>query len=250
MERRNLNRAQAVCFTSQEEKRIAGEGFPFRSYRGVVVPYGSMGPSGEPEELKSAFLDAVPALAGKTYLLFLGRIHPKKGCDLLLEAFAKAAPTEMHLAMAGPDQAGWRAQLEAQADRLGIAERVHWTGMLEGAAKWGAFYGAEAFVLPSHQENFGIAVADALSCGTIPLISDQVNIAADVAGDQAGLIEPDTLEGTQRLIERFLAMSPAERDRMRERGVTCYRRRYSMANAVHEVYRAMGLAQALDSVSR
>jgi len=240
-EHRNLNRANAVCFTSEEEKRVAGEGFPFRRFRGVVVPYGTTGPTGEPEELKAAFQREFPALTGKAYLLYLGRIHPKKGCDLLLEAFRLAAPAELQLVMAGPDEAGWRPELEALTGKLGLTGRVHWTGMVRGPVKWGAFYGAEAFILPSHQENFGIAVADALACGLIPLISDKVNIAPDVVADGAGLMEPDTLDGTRRLIERFLGMSRTERDEFRQRGLACYRRRYSLANAVQEVYRAMGL---------
>jgi len=84
-------------------------------------------------------------------------------------------------------------------------------------------------------------VADALACGLIPLISDKVNIAPDVAGDGAGLVESDTLDGTRRLIERFLTMSRTERDAMRQRGLACYQRRYALGNAANEVYRAMGL---------
>ncbi len=242
-ERRNLANAQAVCFTSEQEKRIAAQGFPWRRFRGVVVPYGTLGPEGDPEALKAAFFAQFPALAGKPYLLFLGRIHPKKGCDLLIEAFAQAAPGDYLLALAGPDHTGTRPELEALAGRLGVANRVQWTGMLKGDAKWGAFYGAEAFVLPSHQENFGIAVADALACGTIPLISDQVNIAPEILADGAGLVEADTPEGTRRLIERFVAMSPTRRDEIRRQGVNAYRRRYALSNAVLEVYRALGLAQ-------
>ncbi len=241
-ERRNLAQARAVCFTSEEEMRIAAQGFPLRSFRGVVIPYGTPGPSGDPAALKSAFLAAFPALDGKPYLLFLGRIHVKKGCDLLLQAFAQAAPAEFSLVMAGPDETGLRPELDALARSLGIAERVHWTGMLTGDPKWGALYGAEAFVLPSHQENFGIAVADALACGAIPLISDKVNIARDVAADGAALVEPDTLEGTRRLLERFNALNHTERATMRSRGPECYRRRYALANAAAELYRAMGLA--------
>ncbi len=240
-EHRNLNRAQAVCFTSDEEKRIAAVGFPFARFRRVVVPYGSMGPTGNPEELKTAFFDAWPQLKGKPYLLFLGRIHPKKGCDLLLEAFASTADAEMQLVMAGPDETGWGADLRAQAQRLGVVDRITWTGMLRGDAKWGAFYGARAFILPSHQENFGIAVADALACGTIPLISDKVNIAPDVAGDGAGLMEADTLEGTVRLLERFQEMSPEERDLMQTSALACYNRRYALGNAATEVYKALGI---------
>jgi glycosyltransferase involved in cell wall biosynthesis len=241
-ERRNLERAQAVCFTSEEEKRIAARGFPYRNFRGVVVPYGTLGPEGDSAALRAAFWERFPALAGRPYLLFLGRIHPKKGCDLLIEAFAQAAPKDFLLAMAGPDHSGMRPELEGMAARLGVADRILWTGMLSGDAKWGAFYGAEAFILPSHQENFGIAVADALACGAIPLISDKVNIAPDVVADGAGLVEPDTLAGARRLVERFAAMAPAERAAMRERGLACYGRRYTLSNAAAELYRVMGLA--------
>jgi glycosyltransferase involved in cell wall biosynthesis len=240
-EHRNLNSSQAVCFTSEEEKRVAAGGFPFRRFKGVVVPYGTMGPSGNPEELKKAFLAQWPEMTGKRYILFLGRIHPKKGCDLLLEAFARVAAPDLHLVMAGPDETGWGAELRTMAARLGIAERVHWTGMIRGDAKWGAFYGAEAFVLPSHQENFGIAVADALACGVIPLISDKVNIAPDVAGDGAGLVETDSLEGTVRLLERFQELSAEQRSVMRAAALGCYERRYALGNAAEEVYKALGL---------
>jgi glycosyltransferase involved in cell wall biosynthesis len=244
-EHRNLNRAEAVCFTSEEEKRVAAEGFPLARFRRVVVPYGTLGPSGggggDPEELKRAFFEGLPELAGKPYLLFLGRIHPKKGCDLLIEAFARTAAPELQLVLAGPDEGGWGKDLRAQAERLGIANRITWTGMLRGDAKWGAFYGAEAFILPSHQENFGIAVADALACGAVPLVSDKVNIAPQVAADGAALMETDTLDGTIRLIERWQATSAGERGAMRERAIDCYRRRYALDNAAQEVYRALGL---------
>jgi glycosyltransferase involved in cell wall biosynthesis len=114
--------------------------------------------------------------------------------------------------------------------------------MLRGDAKWGALYGAEAFVLPSHQENFGIAVADALACGTIPLISDKVNIAPDVAADGAGLMDTDTVEGTVRLLETFQGLLADRKAEMRAKTLECYRRRYALGNAAQAVYRAMGLA--------
>ena len=240
-ERKNLNEARAVCFTSDEELKVAAEGFPGARFRRVVVPYGTMGPSGDADAMKEAFFSGWQALRDQPYLLFLGRIHPKKGCDLLLEAFAKAAAPEWKLVMAGPDQTGWGMELRARAQTLGMADRITWTGMLSGDAKWGALYAAEAFILPSHQENFGIAVADALACGTIPLISDKVNIAPDVVSDAAGLMEDDTLDGTVRLIERFRVMTGAERLRMRSEALKSYQRRYALANAAEEVYKALGL---------
>jgi len=100
----------------------------------VVVPYGTIGPSGESEAFKQAFWRVCPDLAGKLYVLFLGRVHPKKGCDLLLDAYANTLPSDMDLVMAGPDEVGWEPDLPAQASRLGIADRVNWTGTLRADA--------------------------------------------------------------------------------------------------------------------
>jgi glycosyltransferase involved in cell wall biosynthesis len=241
-EHRNLNHAEAVCFTSEEEMRIAADGFPFRHFGRALIPYGTMGPDGDPAALKAAFAEQFPALRGKDFLLYMSRIHPKKGCDLLVEAFARVARPGLELVMAGPDETGWGDQLRATATKLGVADRIHWPGMLRGEAKWGAMYAAQAFILPSHQENFGIAVADALACGTIPLISDKVNIAPDVAADGAGIMELDDLDGTIRLIERFQAMSPAERATMSQNALSCYQSRYALGDAAQEVYKALGLA--------
>ena len=246
-EANNLNCSNAVLFTSEEEKRVAAKGFPFCNFSRVGIPYGTMGPPTdepgfEPVEMKKEFFAAFPAIEGNPYLLYLSRIHPVKGCNLLMEAFARTAPPEMHLVMAGPDEGNWRPELEAIAERLGVTGRIHWTGSIRGKIKWGAFYGAEAFILPSHHENFGIAVADALATGVIPLISDKVNIAPEIASDNACLMEPDTLEGTIRLIERFKAMTSEERAAMRARSVECYQRRYALAHSAQEVYKALGIA--------
>lgn len=240
-EHRNLNAAEAVCFTSEEEKRIAADGFPFRRFRRTIIPYGTMGPVGNPEDLKREFYTHWPELQGKNYLLYLGRIHPKKGCDLLIEAFAQEAKSDLHLVMAGPDETDWGAELRSQATRLGVADRITWTGMLRGRAKWGAFYGSQAFVLPSHQENFGIAVADALACGVIPLISDKVNIARDIIADGAGWMETDSIEGTIRLIASFQRASSEELKIMRKRALDCYQKRYALNDAAEALYSALGL---------
>jgi hypothetical protein len=97
---------------------------------------------------------------------------------------------------------------------------VHAVDMLSGAAKWGALYGCEAFVLPSHQENFGIAVVEALACGKPVLISDQVNIWREIVEDGAGLVEGDTEEGVEKLLRRFLDSMRHEADDGASHGLT------------------------------
>ena len=227
-EYRVLRDARGVLFTTEEEKRLARQSFSRYRAEEFVVGYGTPGVEGNPTEQREMFLQQFPALRGKRAFLFLGRIHPKKGCDLLIEAFASVSRLDpsLHLIIAGPDQTGQQAQLTRLADKLGIAHAVTWTGMLRGAVKSGAFRCAEAFVLPSHQDNFGIAVAEALSSQLPVLISNKVNIWREIAADQAGLVADDTVQGTLQLLRGWLALSRDQRERMAGNASQCFRRRF------------------------
>ena len=241
-----LRGAFRVLFTCTAEKELAEQSFWLYQWKPMVVPYGTSGPPGEAEVLERAFYQACPSLCGKRYLLFLGRIHHKKGCDLILDAFARhaMADSELHLVMAGPDPQNWRAKLEPAAMRAGCADRVHWPGLLQGEQKWGAFFGCEAFVLPSHQENFGIAVAEALACGKPVLLSDKVNIAAEIELDGAGYMESDTAQGTDRLLDRWLATPAEARARMGVIAAETFRKRYDMRENAKTIIRLFETAQA------
>jgi glycosyltransferase involved in cell wall biosynthesis len=166
---------------------------------------------------------------------------------MLIDAFAKVAADDpdLYLVMAGPDQQQWSAKLKQTAANLGIEDRVFWPGMVTGDAKWGAFYGSEAFILPSHQENFGIAVAEALACGKPVLLADKVNIAEEIAEDGAGLMELDTPDGTLKLLKGWIGMTVAERQRMAELAYQCFHRRYDMRENAKAIIRLFGTATVL-----
>lgn len=227
-----LRDAMAVFFTTGIERDLAKSSFRPSRWNGVVVPYGIFD-SGESERDSArqieAFYRKLPQLRGRRYLLFLARIHEKKGCDLLLEAFAQlaAAAPDMDLVMAGPDQVKMQAGLKSQAEKRGIAGRVYWPGLIGGDLKWGALRACDAYVLPSHQENFGISVVEALSVGRPVLISNQVNIWPEIENDRVGLVDDDSLEGTVRLLRRWLELPPAERDAMAGRARSCFAARFT-----------------------
>jgi glycosyltransferase involved in cell wall biosynthesis len=106
---------------------------------------------------------------------------------------------------------------------------IHAVDMLQGDAKWGALYACEAFVLPSHQENFGIAVVEALACGKPVLISDQVNIWREISDADAGFVAADTEDGAVKLLKRFMARKGAPE--MAERARECYLSRFAIGPA-------------------
>ena len=242
VERRLLRHAQRVLFTSKVEKELAPTSFPLSRWTPQVVPYGTAGSPGSEESDRTTLMAKLPELLGRPYLLYAGRIHEKKGCDLLLRAYAAVSREQALplLVMAGPDETGLTPTLQALAETEGIADRVLWPGMLTGAAKWGAFRCAEAFVLPSHQENFGIAVAEALSCGTPVLISDQVNIHGDVMACRAGYVEPDTITGTEALLRRWAQTNDAERAGMRERSRSCWQQHFNSAGTSRAIADVFG----------
>jgi glycosyltransferase involved in cell wall biosynthesis len=224
-----LRDASRVIFTTEAERKLAPTTFSSYRWTPAVVPLGTSRPSGDPEQMREAFLRVLPAVRGHRFLLFLSRIHEKKGCDLLIKAFCAVGDRypDLHLVMAGPDPEGLRRKLEIVVREHGLESRVHWPGMLQGEAKWGAFYAAEAFVLPSHQENFGIAIAEAIACGLPVLISNKINIWDYVEEDGTGLVAEDTEAGALQLIETWLNLSPQERGAMVARTEASFERRFS-----------------------
>jgi glycosyltransferase involved in cell wall biosynthesis len=232
-EYRVLRDAQAVFFTTDGERRLAGQSFWLYQANEAVVDYGILAPGGDPHGQREQFFRSYPATRNKRLLVFLSRIHQKKGCDLLIEAFAVVAGSDpaLHLVMAGPDQERWQRKLMDLAMAHGMADRITWTGMLAGDLKWGAFHAAEVFILPSHSENFGIVVAEALACGVPVLISDKVNIWRGIVQDGAGFAEPDTLDGTVALLERWLCLSVDELHQMRIRARSCFESRFEIQQA-------------------
>jgi glycosyltransferase involved in cell wall biosynthesis len=245
-----LRRAARVLFTTETERELAAQSFWLHRWKPLVVALGTEQPPADTARLLAAFHARVPDIAGHKFLLFLGRIDPKKGPDLLLEAFlalAASAP-ELHLVMAGPGTSATKPgdfanQLRALAEASSFADRIHWPGMLLGDAKWGAIAACEAFVLPSHQENFGIAVVEALAGGKPVLISDQVNIAPEILADRCGFVAPDTQEGTLKLLHSWLQTTQDERTTMSQRATNTFATRYDMRRNTETILRVFDSAK-------
>jgi glycosyltransferase involved in cell wall biosynthesis len=247
-----LASADAVLFTTEAEMARARDSFwPYR-VRGRVVGYGTADIEGNPAMQKVAFRRVVPALADKPFLLFLGRIHPKKGCDILVDAFARVASAhpELDLVIAGPDQNGLRAAIEPAARMSGIAGRIHWPGMLSGNAKWGAIRDCKAFVLPSHQENFGVVVAEALAAGRPVLITDKVNIWREVEAAGAGMVSGDDVAGVSRMLADFLSLSAHDTERMEKAARACFLARFEISIAVDVLCAALAELKKSGPVAR
>lgn len=187
IESRILSGAAVVHYTSEQECSEATElGVPHRS---VVIPNAIEIPTDIANSARGCFRKRHPELANRPIILFLSRLDQKKGLDLLLNAFAKIVrqhPSAL-LVIAGDGEPAFVEALKQQANTLGIASAVLWTGFLAGADKWAALRDADIFVLPSYSENFGIAVVEAMAFGVPVVVSDQVAIYREIREAKAGL---------------------------------------------------------------
>lgn len=204
-ENKVVNGIDGMLFTCQEELLLARQTFtPYNPKRELNVGYGIPMVPEFNTTMKIAFEGKCPDLVNTPYLLFISRVHPKKGVDILIKAYLQLKKSHdlPALVIAGP---GLDTQYGKEMLELaGNGNNIFFPGMISGNSKWGAFYGCEAFILPSHQENFGIAVVEAMACSKPVIISRQVNIWREISDGQGGVIiddnEQDVLEGLQKWI--------------------------------------------------
>ncbi|HWF78722.1 MAG TPA: glycosyltransferase [Caulobacteraceae bacterium] len=152
--------------------------------------------------------------AGPMTAVFLGRIYPVKGLPVLVEAWARVRPAGWRLVIAGPDEAGHRREVEAAIAAAGLGEVVSFPGPVAGEAKAALLQGADLFVLPSHSESFGMALAEALAHGAPVLTTTAVPWPA-LEARQCGWRAPPTVEG---LAEGLRVATARDRQTLRAMG--------------------------------
>lgn len=252
IEKHVVNSAYGLLFTCEAERNLARQPFnPYRPKRELVVGLGVEAPPAFVSDMTMAFQKKCPKLKGSRYILFLSRIHEKKGVDLLLQAYLcllkdhittiGASKRLPKLVIAGPGLEtpyGKHMQEIVNQNSL-LKDKVYFPGMLKGDAKWGGFYGCEAFILPSHQENFGIAVVEALACSKPVLISNQVNIWAEIEQTGGGIVNADTEAGTYAILTTFLQMSSTERAVMNNKARVCFEHYFAVGPATENLLTAI-----------
>ena len=231
----NLHAAGAIHYTAEEERERA-------SFLGLRAPSFV-----EPNGLDWARYRELPArsalrarwgLGEAPIVLFLGRLHFKKGLDLLIPAFAalrKRVP-DAQLVIAGPDNDGYGEKVRGWVRERGLEAAVHFVGSLHGADVVQAYVDADVFALPSYTENFGMTVAEAMACTLPVVISDQVNIHAEVSGAGAGLVTRCDADETATALVALL-QDPDRRRGMGEAGRRLVQARYTWPAIVESLTR-------------
>ena len=247
IEQRIVRDAAAIHYTSRQEK-IEAEETGVRT-EAVVIPLG-VDLSGFRElPQPELFFEKFPAARDRDIILFLSRLDQKKGLDLLLRSFAtddgrrktdgpRSSVGGPLLVIAGEGEEQFVAGLHRLAEELGIADKILWTGFLDGDLKLSALAAASLFVLPSYSENFGIALVEAMAAGLPCVLSDQVGIAEDAREYEAGLVVPCEADPLA-LAMRQLLDDAASRNRLGVNARRLVEERFSveaMSNSLVELY--------------
>lgn len=221
-ERRYLRRASCLHALTDIE---AADYRQFRlSSRIETIPNGIHLHSASPE----VFLNQYPVLRDRPIILFLGRLHPKKGLDLLCQAWNSLAHTHptAHLVIAGPDSHGYAGTLQKHIATAHLQHRTHFVGLLKGTLKWSALAAATVFTLPSYSEGFSVATLEAMAAGTPVIASKACNFPAIDAHQCGRTIDVDA-DALENALNQILSLPERERRQMGERARTLVSQNYS-----------------------
>lgn len=232
LERKVINGVDGVLFTCEEELLLARTTFkPYHPKAEINIGYGIQLPPQISCTNSAKFYEKCPAVKLKSFWLFLSRIHPKKGVDILIMAYLRLKQ-EMKdipdLVIAGP---GMDTIYGSKLKEMAKGAPIHFPGMLEGETKWEAFSSCEAFILPSHQENFGIAVVEAMACKKPVLITNQVNIWREIEKANAGLICEDTEAGVFAMLKYWTKEADESKKAMGIRASKVFETHYAIDKA-------------------
>ena len=223
--------ADGLLFTSKDELLLARISFsPYFPKSETIVGLGIERPPSHTQNMTNAFFELCPELINQKYLLYLGRIHSKKGVDILINSYKELIKKQEYtnclpkLVIAGPglDSEFGKTIYKQVLNTPVLKKNIFFPGMLVGDAKWGAYYNCNAFILPSHQENFGISIVEALACRKIVLISDKINIWQEINSMDAGIINEDSVDGTYKSLLKWCSLSDSEIENMGNNSYKCF----------------------------
>ena len=235
IERRNVRGAACLHALTRNEAaqyRAFGAHSPI-----AVIANGVSLPAHSDAEL---FFSRFPELRGKRILLFLARLHPKKGLEWLVESWRSIAANlpDAHLVIAGPDFEGTRPRLETVIQRKQLQGAISFAGMLRGEEKWSALSAAECFVLPSYSEGLSISVLEALGVGRPVIVTDACNMP-EVEENRCGWQIPVSADSLTKALQELFSNSLAENRILGCRGAELIQNRYTWPQVARQMARGV-----------
>ena len=245
IQHRVLCDADLVLFTSKEEKNLSKKSnFYFYNFKKDILSYPIDKSQYKFSRNNNSFLSKFPKLKQKKIILYLGRIDKKKGLDLLIKAFDTVIKKnnddkKIHLVIAGPYEKSFYIKMINLINDLKLDKFATFTGPLYNKLKWDAFNSCQIFCLPTHQENFGITIAESLSVGKPIITTNKTNIWKILKSYNAGFISNDDYNGLVKSLIKWNLLKKNEYKRMSKNSLKCFRENFYKDTVVKDFKRIL-----------
>jgi glycosyltransferase involved in cell wall biosynthesis len=230
IEKNNLIASRSLFLTSDLEKKLITRTYVNTSgLKKIVVNYGISKPTFNKKQALKVFNKRFPTLKSKNFLLFLGRFHEKKGCEILIQALKKLKEKKViiNIMFAGPNNK-YKDDLKNIAKSFELDKQIIWSDIISNELKWGAITASKGMVLSSHGENFGVSLIESLSCGKPVLTTYKVNIYPTILKKKCGFISKNNINDFSKILLKFNDLNIANYQILSNNSIKCFNDNFSL----------------------
>ena len=229
-EKRNLLFSKSLLLTSENEKKLLNNTFVnTKNIKKTIVGYGICAPEFNKKLVNIVFYKKFPKLKNKKFLLYLGRFHEKKGCEILLKTLKKLFNHKFkyEILMVGPNN-DYKKKLIELSKSYNLNNKIHWSDMLLNNLKWGAISASSGMILSSHGENFGVSIVESLSCSKPVLTTNKVNIHREIINYNAGFISNDNVNSYFSILNKFNKLNNKDLNKLSKNSLKCFNDNFNL----------------------
>ena len=241
IERQNLLSSKSLLLTSTIEKQLLDK--TFVNTNGItktIVKYGILNEKINKKKVTDIFYENFPYLKKKNFLLFLGRFHDKKGCDILIKSLNKLATQNIRLniLLAGPDNE-YKDELKNLSKKYKLEKNLFWSDAIFGDIKSGAILASKGMVLASHGENFGVSLVESLSLNRPVITTNKVNIYKQILKYKAGLISNNNVNDFSKILKQFYLLNKKQILKMSNNSYRCFDENFNLSKKDKNFYKLL-----------
>jgi len=228
-EKKNLLKAKFVLLNSIKEKKQINNTFvKTNGIKFKLINYGIYPKDINFKKSKLKFYSKFKFLENYKLIVYIGRIHPKKGLDILIDAFEKIDNKRYILLIAGDINNKYAKALIQKVKNKNNSKKIIFANFLKGEIKWGAISNAASTILPSHGENFGVSIAESLLAGTPVICSNKVGTSKQIKESNAGIIVKNNKLSLYQGIMKFINLSQKQKEKLSKNSITCFNKNFNI----------------------
>ena len=239
IEYKNLQKADSILLTSIGERKCLKNTYVKTDKLNTkIIKYGMFKKNINQKSAINKFNLKFPFLKKVNFYLFLGRFHEKKGCEIIIESIYRFSnKIKTPVLLAGPMlNTTYERFLKSLVKKYNLKNKIIFSDAIFDEIKWGAILNCRAMLLPSHGENFGVAIAEALSVGKPVIITKKVNIASIISKYKAGYTLSDNVKSFSKGLKKFEKLNHSSLNKISKNAKLCFDENFNLELGKYNLY--------------